>query len=344
MAETVDVASAAGPPVTVVDFLLGDRTIIVGDRAGGVTSWQILSPPTGGEPRLTRIHEFQKHGGPVVAVERLPPGQGLRHRRRVRAGRSPLRDLGLEPPRPPGAGRRPPVDLLHAQGRRRARRGRPGRRHPLAAQQSASGDHARHALREGLVRGLLGPGLRLAVHRGHGRLRAQVQPDPARVRHHQGDRLRADVRGAAGAVRRPLRERVHASRPPGLHQAGGRDHGRAAERGARLPGRALAGAPGGAHRAGPVPVAAGHPRLHPGRPPPVARGAGQRARTAAARDGVPPADAGGGARRVGGLRPRRAGGDGPPRRRLPRLAPLRPSGSPTTSATRWWSAWPWASR
>jgi phosphate transport system permease protein len=77
VAETVDVAAAAGPPVTVVDFLLGDRTIIVGDRAGGVTSWQILSPPTGGEARLTRIHEFQRHAGPVVAVSASPRDKGF---------------------------------------------------------------------------------------------------------------------------------------------------------------------------------------------------------------------------------------------------------------------------
>jgi phosphate transport system permease protein len=77
VAETVDAATGPGAPVTVVDFLLGDRTIIVGDRAGGVTSWQILSPPTGGEPRLTRIHEFQKHAGPVVAVSASARDKGF---------------------------------------------------------------------------------------------------------------------------------------------------------------------------------------------------------------------------------------------------------------------------
>jgi phosphate transport system permease protein len=65
-AETVSV-NRSGAPVTVVGFLIGDRTLVVGDAEGGVTSWQVVPPPDGGPPRLTRVHQFMAHGGPVTA-------------------------------------------------------------------------------------------------------------------------------------------------------------------------------------------------------------------------------------------------------------------------------------
>jgi phosphate transport system permease protein len=57
-----------GSPVTVLGFLLGDRTLIVGDGAGGVSSWQVVPPPNGGEKRLTRTYQFAPHAAPIVAV------------------------------------------------------------------------------------------------------------------------------------------------------------------------------------------------------------------------------------------------------------------------------------
>ena len=66
--ETVAVTSKPGAPVTVLGFLLGDRTLMVGDGQGGVSTWQVVSPPGGGEKRLTRIYEFAPHAGPVVAM------------------------------------------------------------------------------------------------------------------------------------------------------------------------------------------------------------------------------------------------------------------------------------
>ena len=66
--ESAAVTSKPGVPVTVLGFLLGDRTLIVGDGQGGVSTWQVVPPPTGGEKRLARIHEFAPHGGAVVAV------------------------------------------------------------------------------------------------------------------------------------------------------------------------------------------------------------------------------------------------------------------------------------
>ena len=66
--ESVSVVAAGGAPVTVMGFLLGDRTLVVGDARGQVSTWQVVPPPQGGERRLTRVHEFARHSGPVVAI------------------------------------------------------------------------------------------------------------------------------------------------------------------------------------------------------------------------------------------------------------------------------------
>jgi phosphate transport system permease protein len=65
LADTIILGTA---PVTALSFLIGDRTLIVGDRAGAVSSWQIVPPPMGGAPRPIRIHDFEPHGAPVVAI------------------------------------------------------------------------------------------------------------------------------------------------------------------------------------------------------------------------------------------------------------------------------------
>jgi phosphate transport system permease protein len=66
--ETTAVTSKPGAPVTALGFLLGDRTLMVGDEQGGVSTWQVVPPPGGSEKRLTRIYEFAPHTGPVVAM------------------------------------------------------------------------------------------------------------------------------------------------------------------------------------------------------------------------------------------------------------------------------------
>jgi phosphate transport system permease protein len=63
------VASRPGEAVTALGFLIGDRTLVVGDHAGGVSTWQVVPPPSGGEPRLTRVHAFEGHAGPVVSLD-----------------------------------------------------------------------------------------------------------------------------------------------------------------------------------------------------------------------------------------------------------------------------------
>jgi phosphate transport system permease protein len=54
-------------PITLLQFLNGDRTLVVGDRSGAVTTWQVVAPATGGAARLTRLHTFRPHTAPVVA-------------------------------------------------------------------------------------------------------------------------------------------------------------------------------------------------------------------------------------------------------------------------------------
>ena len=68
LAEAVGVASEPGSAVTVLGFLIGDRTLVVGDQAGGVSSWQVVPPPDGGEKRLTRTYPFTAHAAPVIAI------------------------------------------------------------------------------------------------------------------------------------------------------------------------------------------------------------------------------------------------------------------------------------
>jgi phosphate transport system permease protein len=68
LVETAAVVSRPGAAVTALGFLIGDRTLVVGDAAGGVSTWQVIPPPAGGDRRLTRIHRFEPHPGPVVAI------------------------------------------------------------------------------------------------------------------------------------------------------------------------------------------------------------------------------------------------------------------------------------
>ena len=55
-----------GIGVSTMGFLIGDRTLVVGDTTGGVSSWQLVQTDSEG-PRLEKIHDFPTHTGPVVA-------------------------------------------------------------------------------------------------------------------------------------------------------------------------------------------------------------------------------------------------------------------------------------
>jgi phosphate transport system permease protein len=73
-AETVTVGTA---PVRTLGFLLGDRTLIAGDQAGAVSSWQVVPPPSGGAARLTRISDFEPHDARVVAMSAAGRDKGF---------------------------------------------------------------------------------------------------------------------------------------------------------------------------------------------------------------------------------------------------------------------------
>jgi phosphate transport system permease protein len=60
--------NAAPTPVTALGFLIGDRTLVVGDGAGRVSTWQSIPRAGSDERRLTRIHDFSPHEAAVVAI------------------------------------------------------------------------------------------------------------------------------------------------------------------------------------------------------------------------------------------------------------------------------------
>jgi phosphate transport system permease protein len=61
-------ATVGRAPVTALTFLIGERTLVVGDGAGAISSWQVVAPPTGGAAELRRVHDFEPHGAPVTAI------------------------------------------------------------------------------------------------------------------------------------------------------------------------------------------------------------------------------------------------------------------------------------
>ena len=56
-------ASRIGAGITMMGFVLGGRRLVVGDSAGGVSTWQLVG--AGGEPTLARVDEFAAFAGPV---------------------------------------------------------------------------------------------------------------------------------------------------------------------------------------------------------------------------------------------------------------------------------------
>src|SRR5262245_30132717 len=61
------ILSTAGSQITAISLLLGDRSLVVGDSQGKVSSWQLLAG-AGGDLHLQRIHDFAAHSSPVTAI------------------------------------------------------------------------------------------------------------------------------------------------------------------------------------------------------------------------------------------------------------------------------------
>ncbi|MBI2882588.1 MAG: ABC transporter permease subunit [Candidatus Methylomirabilis oxyfera] len=55
-----------GIGVSTMGFLIGDRTLVIGDAMGSVSSWQLVQADSEGQ-RLAKVHDFLAHTGPVVA-------------------------------------------------------------------------------------------------------------------------------------------------------------------------------------------------------------------------------------------------------------------------------------
>ncbi len=236
-------SAAPAPPSPATDrgevyhWELGEsRTLTdvsTGQRASPITALEYMHR----EQHAHRRHR-RRHG------QRLVPRAGRRRRRRsamVRASRVRAagrgrhrrsrrrrRDRSSRPParrrtsccaiRPPAGrwlrsarrGPRSSARRHHAAERRPARGARRRRDRSLHAGQSASRGQLAHAVRQGLVRGLRPAGVRLAVDRRDRRLRAEVQPGAAHLRHDQGHVLRAALRDSAGGARRALHLAVRA--------------------------------------------------------------------------------------------------------------------------------------
>lgn len=64
-AEAVTVTHGSG--ISALALLLGDRSVVVGDGAGAVSTWQWVQTE-GGAPRLTRMNDFGPHTASVVAI------------------------------------------------------------------------------------------------------------------------------------------------------------------------------------------------------------------------------------------------------------------------------------
>ena len=70
-------AEVGEAPVTALGFLIGDRTLVTGDARGGVATWQVVPVVGGGTRRLTLVHRFQGHAGPVVAIDASKRDKGF---------------------------------------------------------------------------------------------------------------------------------------------------------------------------------------------------------------------------------------------------------------------------
>jgi phosphate transport system permease protein len=59
--------SKGGAAVTVLGFLLGDRTLVAGDATGAVSTWQPVRVGEGNRTTLQRVYDFEPHKAPVSA-------------------------------------------------------------------------------------------------------------------------------------------------------------------------------------------------------------------------------------------------------------------------------------
>lgn len=76
-AGVVEASSRAGAAITALGFLLGDRTLVVGDAAGGVSTWQLVGAKGALAGQLERMHRFTPHKTAVTAWARSNRDKGF---------------------------------------------------------------------------------------------------------------------------------------------------------------------------------------------------------------------------------------------------------------------------
>jgi phosphate transport system permease protein len=77
LAESPLVVARPGTAITQIGFTNGDRSLVIGDAAGGVATWQVVRLAGRGEPSLSRISQFEGHPGPVIAFSASERDKGF---------------------------------------------------------------------------------------------------------------------------------------------------------------------------------------------------------------------------------------------------------------------------
>ena len=220
------VASAGSAAVTAMTFLIGDRSLVVGQQNGAVSVWFPVRQSDDSFV-LTRIRDFPQA---TAAITHIAPSR----RNRTFLVEDASGDMAL----------------FYSTSERTLWKGRSPVAGATAAVISPKGDGAFLASDDELAfveidnphpevswKALFGnvwyegypePESGLAIDRRHRRLRVEAVADAAHLRHAQGHDLLAAHRDPARRARRDVHLAVHAPEAVGGHQAHGRDHGLAA--------------------------------------------------------------------------------------------------------------------
>ena len=209
-----EVVHVSEEPITALEYVLGNITLDRGRRQGqparaGSACGEKEDDP---DPRFVKAHAFPPPGRRDPRDRRLHARQELRdgrHRRLARAAPHDLGALGDLASRPPGRRSTPCCSRPRWTGSSSS--GRTASSRATRSAQPASGGlaGARCSARSG-TRATPQPEYVWQSHRRHRRLRDQVQPGAARLRHDQGHVLRAAVRDPARDHGRALHLAVHA--------------------------------------------------------------------------------------------------------------------------------------
>ena len=71
-------SSAAGKPVRAMTWLIGDRSLVMGDDAGGVAVWfQVRDRDDPAKLPFRRIHVMAPHAAPITAISAAPRNKGF---------------------------------------------------------------------------------------------------------------------------------------------------------------------------------------------------------------------------------------------------------------------------